>query len=132
MKKVTAKEKVSERGGRGKGKRRGKELKTLLRIFSDDVAESDSDSDSRDDSGGRVKRQQSNSPGKRTIASSSGSDVALHEGAELSPDDNTGTVKKKKIMTMIMLTVPSLVFFSSLLQDFFPDFFFSSPDKNYS
>ncbi|EEB19392.1 ankyrin 2,3/unc44, putative [Pediculus humanus corporis] len=55
----------------------------------DDVAESDSDSDSRDDSGGRVKRQQSNSPGKRTIASSSGSDVALHEGAELSPDDNT-------------------------------------------
>ncbi|KAK6645214.1 hypothetical protein RUM43_001490 [Polyplax serrata] len=52
-----------------------------------DGVESDSDSDSRDSA---VKRQQLNSPGKRTIASSSGSDVALHEGAELSPDDNTG------------------------------------------
>lgn len=62
-------------------------LKKWFTTLIPDTYDSDSDSDSRDSA---RKRPQLNSPGKRTIASSSGSDVALHEGAELSPDDNTG------------------------------------------
>lgn len=66
-----------------------------------DGVESDSDSDSRDSA---LKRQQLNSPGKRTIASSSGSDVALHEGAELSPDDNTGKLLHDTEVTWLKLS----------------------------
>jgi len=51
------------------------------------------DSGTEESEGSPMKHAVLSSPGKRTIASSSsaGSDVALHEGAELSPDDNTGT-----------------------------------------